>query len=41
MSFADLERLSEVLAHLNKLSEVLPPRRMTPWPYFIVQWSID
>jgi hypothetical protein len=30
MNLAGLGRLSEVLTHLNELSEVLPPRRMTP-----------
>jgi hypothetical protein len=41
MSMARLERLSEALARLNELSKVLPPRRMTPWPYISAEWRAE
>jgi len=41
MSLARLERLSEALARLNELSKILPPRRMTPWPYIFAEWRAE
>jgi hypothetical protein len=36
----DARRRSPNLAHLDRLAEVLPPRRMAPWPYIVAEWSV-
>jgi|ECHnycMinimDraft_1075156.scaffolds.fasta_scaffold16115_1 hypothetical protein len=36
----DARRRNPSLADLDRLAEVLPPRRMTYWPYFIGEWSV-
>ena len=35
----DAKRRNPRLADLDRLAEILPPRRMTYWPYFIVRYS--
>jgi hypothetical protein len=33
-------RRNPSLADLDRLAEILPPRRMTYWPYFIREWNV-
>jgi len=34
-------RRNPSLADLDRLAEILPPRRMIPWPYIAVEWIVD
>ena len=36
----DARRWNPRLVDLDRLAEILPPRRMTYWPYFIGEWSV-
>ncbi|MFZ8810001.1 MAG: hypothetical protein ACO2PN_18085 [Pyrobaculum sp.] len=38
MNLTHLEELTKILAHLDRLSEVLPPRRAAPWPHVVGKW---
>jgi len=29
------------LSHLDRLNEMFPPRRMTYWPYLIVEYEVS
>jgi hypothetical protein len=37
----DARRRNPSLADLDRLAEILPPRRMIPWPYIAVEWIVD
>lgn len=37
----DARRRNPSLADLDRLAEILPPRRMIPWPYIPVEWIVD
>jgi hypothetical protein len=37
----DARRRNPNLADLDRLAEILPPRRMIPWPYIAVEWIVD
>jgi len=37
----DARRRNPSLADLDRLAEILPPRRMIPWPYIIGEWIVD
>jgi hypothetical protein len=36
----EARRRNPRLAHLDRLAEVLPPRRMIHWPYFVGRWDV-
>jgi hypothetical protein len=36
----EAKRRNPQLADLDRLAEVLPPRRMTYWPYFVGRWDV-
>jgi hypothetical protein len=36
----DARRRNPSLADLDRLAEILPPRRMIYWPYFIGEWRV-
>ncbi len=37
----EAKRQNPHLAHLDRLAEVLPPRRMVHWPYFVGRWDAE
>ena len=37
----DARRRNPNLADLDRLAEILPPRRMIPWPYIASEWIVD
>lgn len=36
----EARRRNPRLADLDRLAEVLPPRRMTRWPYLVGRWDV-
>ena len=36
----EARRRNPRLADLDRLAEVLPPRRMIRWPYFVGRWDV-
>jgi hypothetical protein len=37
----EARRRNPSLAHLDRLAELMPPRRMVHWPYLIGIWSTE
>jgi hypothetical protein len=37
----EAKRQNPHLAHLDRLAEVLPPRRMVHWPYLVGRWDAE
>jgi hypothetical protein len=37
----EARRRNPGLVHLDRLAEVLPPRRMTYWPYLVGRWNTE
>ena len=35
------KRPNPQLSNLDRLAEIMPPRRMVPWPYLIAIWSAE
>jgi len=35
------KRQNPQLSNLDRLAEIMPPRRMIPWPYLIGIWSVE
>jgi hypothetical protein len=35
----EAKRRNPSLAHLDRLAELIPPKRMTYWPYLYGRWS--
>jgi len=36
----EARRRNPSLARLDELAEILPPKRMVPWPYLAGEWNV-